>query len=196
MKAKSSLLSAVSAVALSAGVILSGAGVMQLAAVTVADAAVVNRIEVRGNTRVDAETVRNYVDIRPGRNFGPADVDAAVKRLFATGLFSDVRISQSGSTLIVSVDEQAIVNQVLFQGNKKIKDADLTRHVQLQPRGAYSSAIMEADVQTIKQAYARIGRDDASVNAQIVDLGQNRVNVVYTIAEGDRTKIASISTLR
>ena len=193
MKAKSSLLSAVSAMALSAGVIFSGAGVVQLAAVTVAEAAVVNRIEVRGNTRVDAETVRNYVDIRPGRNFGPADVDAAVKRLFATGMFSDVRISQSGSTLVVTVDEQAIVNQVLFQGNKKIKDADLTRQVQLQPRGAYSSAVMEADVQTIKQAYARIGRDDASVSAQIVDLGQNRVNVVYTIAEGDRTKIASIA---
>lgn len=87
MKAKSSLLSAVSAMALSAGVIFSGAGVVQLAAVTVAEAAVVNRIEVRGNTRVDAETVRNYVDIRPGRNFGPADVDAAVKRLFATGMF-------------------------------------------------------------------------------------------------------------
>ncbi len=193
MKANSSLLNAVSAVALSAGVIFAGAGVAQLAVVTVADAAVVNRVEVRGNTRVDAETVRNYVDIRPGRNFSPADVDEAVKRLFATGLFSDVRISQSGSTLVVSVDEQAIVNQVLFQGNKKIKDADLTRQVQLQPRGAYSTGVMEADVQTIKQSYARIGRDDATVTAQIVDLGQNRVNVVFTIVEGGRTKIANIA---
>src|SRR5690606_22709248 len=190
MKAASSFLSAVSAVALSAGFVFSGATVALLASATVAEAAVVSRVEVRGNRRADAETIRNNVDIRPGRSFSAADVDEAVKRLFATGLFSDVRITQSGSTLVVNVDEYSVVNQVLFQGNKKIKDADLSRQVQLQPRGSFSQALMAADAETIRQAYARIGRDDAVVNAQVVELGDNRVNVVFDVQEGGRTKIA------
>lgn len=193
MKAASSLLSAASAVALSAGIALSGAGALQLATITAAQAAVVSSIAVNGNVRIDAETIRNHVGIRPGQNFSNADVDEAVKRLFGTGLFSDVRISQSGSTLVVTVAEHSIVNQVLFQGNRKIKDADLHRQIQLKPRGPYSAALVEADADTIRQAYARIGRDDAVVSSQIVDLGQNRVNVVFNIEEGGRTKIESIT---
>ena len=192
MKAASSFLSAVSAVALSAGFVFSGATVVQLASATVAEAAVVSRIEVRGNRRVDAETIRGNLGISPGRNFGPGDIDEAVKRLFATGLFSDVRITQSGSTLVVSVSEHSIVNQVLFQGNKKIKDADLSNQIQLRPRSPFSEALMAADAETIRQAYARIGRDDAVVTPQVVDLGDSRVNIVFNIQEGGRTKIAAI----
>lgn len=192
MKAASSFLSAVSAVALSAGFVVSGSVALQLATVSVAEAAVVSRVEVRGNRRVDAETIRNNVNIRPGQNFSAGDIDEAVKRLFATGLFSDVRINQVGSTLVVSVEEYSIVNQVLFQGNKKIKDADLVRQIQLQPRNSFSESLLAADAETIRQAYARIGRDDAVVNTQVVDLGDNRVNVIFDIQEGGRTKIASI----
>lgn len=193
MKAAFSLLSAASAVALSTGLVLTGAGALQLATLTVAEAAVVSNIEVRGNRRVDAETIRNYVGIRPGRNFSGSDVDDAVKRLFDTGLFSDVRINQAGSTLVVTVDEHSIVNQVLFQGNKRIKDADISRQIQLRPRGSFSSAMLEADAETIRQAYARIGRDDAVVSTETVDLGDNRVNVVFNVQEGGRTKIATIA---
>jgi len=192
MKAASSLLSAVSAVAISTGVVVSGAGALQLATMTVAQAAVVSNVEVRGNRRVDAQTVRNYVAIRPGQNFSGADIDEAVKRLFATGLFSDVRINQVGSTLVITVDEYSVVNQVLFQGNSKIKDADLLRQIQLQPRGSFSSALLEADAQTIRDAYARIGRDDTVVTPQVTEVGDNRVNVVFNVQEGGRTKIASI----
>lgn len=192
MKAASNLFGAVSAIAISAGVVVSGAGVLQLATVAVAEAAVVNSIEVRGNRRVDAETIRNNIGIRTGRNFGSGDIDEAVKRLFGTGLFSDVRINQVGSTLVVNVDEYSIVNQVLFQGNKRLKDPELTNQIQLQPRGAYSSAMAEADAETIRQAYGRVGREDATVSYQVVDLGENRVNVVFNVAEGGRTKISSI----
>ncbi|MFR0656701.1 FtsQ-type POTRA domain-containing protein, partial [Pantoea sp. SIMBA_079] len=108
-----------------------GTAALSLASVNVAEAAVVSRIEVRGNTRVDAQSIRDNIDIRPGKAFTSADIDAAVKRQFAMGLFSDVRINQSGSTLVVNVSERSVVNNVLFQGNKKIKDPDLTRAVQL-----------------------------------------------------------------
>ncbi len=165
----------------------------QLAVVSAAQAAVVSSIEVRGNQRVDAETVRNYLPIKPGKSFSGADIDNAVKTLFGTGLFSDVKVNQVGSTLVVQVSEYRVVNQVLFQGNKKIKDVPLAAVVQLKPRGAFSDAAMETDAEAVRAAYRRIGRDDATVTAQAVDLGDNRVNVVFNIQEGDRTKIAAIN---
>jgi outer membrane protein insertion porin family len=193
MKAASSIMSAVAAVAMSVGVIFSGAIAIQFATVTTVHAAVVNNIEVRGNQRVDADTIRSYVGINPGQPFSSADIDEAVKRLFATGLFADVRITQVGGTLVVEVDELAVVNQVLFQGNKKIKDADLSNKVQLRPRSTFSNSQLEADAEAIRDAYRAIGREDAVVTTQVIDLGENRVNVVFEIQEGGRTKIASIN---
>lgn len=193
MKAASKFKSAASAVALSAALVVPGALTVQLAAVSAAQAAVVSSIKVSGNQRIDAETVRNYIGIKPGKSFSSADIDEAVKALFGTGLFSDVQINQVGSTLVVKVSEYQVVNQVLFQGNKKLKDAALSGAVQLKPRGAYSQAAVDADVQSIKAAYARIGRDDAQVTSQIMDLGDNRVNVVFNINEGDRTKIKAVN---
>lgn len=193
MKAAYKFMNAVSAAALSAGLVVTGAVSVQFAAVTVAEAAVVSRIEVRGNKRVDAETIRSYVGITPGRQFSGADIDEAVKRLFATGLFSDVRVNQAGGTLVVQVDEYPVVNQVLFQGNKKIKDADLANSVQLSPRGTFSQSQLEADADAIRQSYRRIGREEVNVTTQVIDLGDNRVNVVFDINEGDRTKIGTIN---
>ncbi|MGD9912877.1 MAG: outer membrane protein assembly factor BamA [Rhizobiaceae bacterium] len=193
MKAASGIMSAIGAVAMAVGVALTGSVAVQMATVTTAEAAVVRNIEVRGNRRVDASTIRSYVGIQPGQNFSGADIDEAVKRLFATGLFADVRINQVGGTLVVEVDEYSVINQVLFQGNKKLKDAELANAVQSQPRGTFSNSQMEADVESIREAYRRVGRDDATVTAEVMDLGENRVNVVFKIQEGGRTKIASIN---
>ncbi|MVA97888.1 outer membrane protein assembly factor BamA [Nitratireductor sp. CAU 1489] len=193
MKATRKFLSAASAAALSAGMIVSGSFAFQMATVAVAEAAVVRSVDIRGNRRVDNETIRSYLNVRQGQNYSGADIDEAVKRLFGTGLFADVRINFRGSTLVVEVDEYAIVNQVIFQGNRKLKDADLARAVQLRARGSFSNAAMEADVDTIRQAYAQIGREDALVSARTIDLGENRVNVVYEITEGGRTKIAAVN---
>ncbi|MBN7760051.1 outer membrane protein assembly factor BamA [Nitratireductor aquibiodomus] len=193
MKASSSFKNAVSAVALSAGLAMTGTVAVQLAAMEAAEAATVSRIEVRGNRRVEDETIRNYIDIRPGRSFSNDDVNEAVKRLFATGLFADVSISQSGGALIVTVDEYSIVNQVIFQGNKKIKDANLARAVQLQPRKSFSNQSLQADEETIREAYRRIGRDDATVTGRTQALDDGRVNVIFEVQEGGRTKIAAIN---
>jgi len=193
MKAKSSLLSAASAVALSVAWFAPSIAVVQFAAVAAAQAATVRAIEVRGNQRVDDTTIRNAVAIAPGASFSGDDVDEAVKRLFAMGLFSDVRINQVGSTLVVEVSELQVVNNVLFQGNKKMKDAQLAQMVQLKPRSPFSPDTMAADADAIREAYGRIGRDDATVNPQVIDLGEGRVNIVYNIAEGGRTKIAAIN---
>ncbi|TKB18497.1 MAG: outer membrane protein assembly factor BamA [Mesorhizobium sp.] len=193
MKAASKFLSAASAAALSAALVLPGALAVQFVATSVAEAAVVSRVEVSGNQRVDAETIRNYISIKPGKAFSSSDIDDAVKALFGTGLFSDVQINQVGSTLVVKVSEYKVVNQVLFQGNKKLKDNALQAAIQLKPRATFSQQALDADVEAVKAAYRRIGRDDAAVTTQIMDLGDNRVNVVFNINEGARTQIAAIN---
>ncbi|ARP65749.1 outer membrane protein assembly factor BamA [Mesorhizobium sp. WSM1497] len=193
MKAASKFLSAASAVTLSAAMIVPGALAVQFVATSAAEAAVVSRVEVSGNQRIDAETIRNYITIKPGKAFSSSDIDGAVKALFGTGLFSDVQINQVGSTLVVKVAEYQVVNQVLFQNNKKLKDNALAAAVQLKPRGTFSQATLDADVESVKAAYKRIGRDDVTVTTQVMQLGDNRVNVVFNIAEGDRTQIAAIN---
>ncbi|UDL90331.1 outer membrane protein assembly factor BamA [Mesorhizobium sp. PAMC28654] len=193
MKAASKFLSAASAVAMSAALVVPGALTVQFVATSAAEAAVVSRVEVSGNQRIDADTIRNYITIKPGKAFSSADIDAAVKVLFGTGLFSDVQINQVGSTLIVKVAEYQVVNQVLFQGNKKLKDNALQAAVQLKSRGTFSQAALDSDVEAVKAAYQRIGRDDAAVTTQIMQLGDNRVNVVFNINEGGRTQITAIN---
>ena len=193
MKAGKNILRATVTAAKSTTVLTVALVGMQLVAAQSVSAAVVNRIDVRGNSRVEASTIRSFTQIQPGTNVSEADQDAVLQRLFATGLFSDVRVSQSGGALIIEVDENQIVNQVLFQGNSKIKDEQLNAAIQTRPRGAYSRAQVDQDVEMIREAYQRIGRSDAVVSVQAQEIGEGRVNVIYNIQEGDRTKIASIS---
>lgn len=193
MKAGSKFLNAVSAAAISAGMVASGAGVAVLASAAVAQAAVIQRIDVRGAERVGAEAVRSNVTIRPGQSFSNADIDDTVKRLYATGFFSDVRVSVSGGTLVVTVSENQLVNQVVFNGNRKIKDDKLTTLVQTQPLGPYSEGLISSDIARIREAYAAIGRNDIEITTQTAPVGAGRVNVAFVINEGERTKISQIN---
>lgn len=160
---------------------------------TQAEAAVVNSIQVRGNTRMDSDTVRSFLTIRPGEQFNNADIDDSVKALFGTGLFADVSIYQSGSSLIVEVDENATINQVFFEGNKRLKDGPLSGMVESQPRGIFSPQTVASDVDAINEAYSRVGRSDAIVTSEVVPLANNRVNIVFRVNEGGKTRIASIT---
>ena len=193
MKAAPRFLSTVSLCALSIVPVAGGATLAQLAAVSVAEAAVVNSISVRGNTRVSEAAIADLVGFEPGKNYSGGDVNDAVRALFRSGLFSNVSVVTSGSTLVVTVEEFATVNQVVFQGNRRLNDARLRDIVQLAPRSRFDQAMLDADVDAIAEAYSRTGRADVSVNASVVDLGDNRVNVVFQVVEGDRTRIRQIS---
>ena len=190
MKSKTVLLSAASAVAISARVLVGAAVGVSFMPATAAHAASFRTIDVRGNQRVEAQTIRDYVGIKPGQSYSANDLDEAIKRLYSTGLFSDVSVSQSGGTLVITVTENLVINQVLFSGNKKIKDAALTGQVQLKSGNALDSNTLEQDAETIREAYRRIGRADVTVNPTTTDLGEGRVNVVFEIQEGDRTRCA------
>ncbi|TPP11021.1 outer membrane protein assembly factor BamA [Rhizobium glycinendophyticum] len=193
MKAGSRFLNAVSAVALSAGIVSTGASVAVMASAVAAQAAVIQRVDVRGAQRVGPEAVRSNLSIQPGKSFTNADIDESVKRLYATGFFSDVQISVSGGTLIVTVAENQLINQVVFNGNRKIKDDKLVGIVQTQPQGPYSDSLISSDIQRIKEAYSAIGRSDVEVTTQVVPVAEGRVNLAFVINEGERTKISAIN---
>ena len=166
---------------------------MVLVSPAAAEAAVIRNISVRGAERTGEDTVRASLTIVPGKNFSNADIDQSIKRLYATGLFSDVRISVSGGTLVVVVSENQLINQVVFNGNRKIKDDKLRAVVQSQPQGPYSESLIEADLQALRRAYAEIGRSDVEITTQTVSVGQGRVNLAFVINEGGRTKIDQIN---
>lgn len=167
-------------------------GVITLTSTTQAHAAVVSNIDVRGNQRIDDEIVASYLTIKPGESFNEFDIDDSIKALFATGLFGDVSIFRQGSTLVVDVQENGTVNKVFFEGNNRIKDESLVNVVRLREQGIYSDEQAAADARQIEQAYARVGRRDAKVSYEVLPLANNRVNVIYRVNEGDKTKISSI----
>ncbi len=161
--------------------------------VSSAQAAVISNIDVRGNQRIDDSVVASYLTIEPGQNFNNFDIEDSIKALFATGLFSDVSIFQQGSTLVVDVDENATINKVFFEGNSRLKDDALKAIVTLRDQGVYSDELAAVDVERIDEAYGRVGRRDATVSFEVLPLANNRVNVIYRVNEGDKTKIASIN---
>lgn len=158
-----------------------------------AEAAVVSSVSVRGNQRVDPITIETYITIKPGEQFGAADIDESIKILYGTGLFSDVDIRTSGRILVVTVAENPVVNSVVFEGNRKVKSNILVQIVSLQPRGVLTDAKLQSDVNRIKQYYGRQGRPGVQVDARVNEIGSNRVNVVFYIVEGNRTGVATIS---
>ncbi|MFG1344699.1 outer membrane protein assembly factor BamA [Xanthobacter autotrophicus DSM 431] len=148
-----------------------------------------NAIVVEGNRRVDAETIRSYFGPGP---YTAAKVDEAWKALYATGLFSDVQVSQSGGRIIVRVSENEVINKVVFEGNKKIKDEVLEGEIQSKPRGTLSKATVQADTQRIIEVYRRSGRDDVRVNPVTIDRGNGRVDLVFEVTEGKKTGVKDI----
>ncbi|TDI57684.1 MAG: outer membrane protein assembly factor BamA, partial [Alphaproteobacteria bacterium] len=161
--------------------------------VSQSQAATVSRISIVGNQRVDAETIGAYLRVQTGRSFTDADLDASLKALFETGLFSKVDIQQRGSTLVVTVTENPIINEIAFEGNKKYKDEQLDTTILSRPRGIFTRTRIQADVQRILELYRRTGRFRASVDPKVIDLPKNRVNVIYEITEGPQTNVSRIS---
>lgn len=154
---------------------------------------VVREIRVEGTQRIEAATVRSYLTVQPGDTFSRERLDDSVKSLFATGLFADVTMRFERGTLIVSVVENPIINRIAFEGNKRVKLEDLQSEVQLRPRVVYTRTRVQNDVQRILEIYRRSGRFAARVEPKIVQLEQNRVDLIFEIDEGPLTGVQRIN---
>lgn len=154
---------------------------------------VIQDIRVEGTQRIEPATVRSYMTVRPGDPFSQAALDDSLTSLFATGLFADVVMRRDGSVLVVSVVENPIINRIAFEGNRRISDDVLEAEVQLRPRVVFTRTRVQNDVARILEVYRRSGRFAATVEPQIIQLDQNRVDLVFEIDEGPMTGVRRIS---
>lgn len=167
--------------------------VYSIATANTASAQTVSSIVVHGNRRVDVEAIRGYIQIKPGERVDAIKIDDALKALYATGLFSDVKINMaSGGRLLVTVVENTVINRVAFEGNKKIKDEVLAAEVQSKSRGPLNPNTVQADVRRIVDVYRRGGRYDVRVDPKIIERQNGRSDLIFEIKEGDKTTIKKI----
>lgn len=152
-----------------------------------------SRIDVAGNERIDADTIRVFAGIEPGRAVSPEEINLAVRRLFDTELFETVEVMPEAGRLVITVVENPSINQIAFEGNRSIDDETLATTVELRSRRAFSVAAAEADAQRIIEAYRAAGRFGAEVTPVIIRLPDNRVDLVFEVVEGRPTRVQRIN---
>jgi outer membrane protein insertion porin family len=174
------------------GVLLSAAVVSFTARDAYAQTLTVNSIIVQGNHRVESDTIRSYFRPGPNGRLDAFQIDEGVKALYSTGLFQDVRPSIQGGRLIITVVENPVINRIAFEGNKKVKDDQLRSEIQSKERGTLSRPLVQADVARLVEVYRRSGRFDIRIEPKIIELPNNRVDLVFEINEGGKTGVKSI----
>jgi outer membrane protein insertion porin family len=178
---------------LGAALLLAPPAVMAETGSPQAKSSVNSSITVEGNRRIEAETIRSYFHVRSGGRLEAAALDAALKDLLASGLFQDVRISHAGDRVVVTVVENPVINRVAFEGNKSVKDDQLRGELQSKPAGPLSRATVQTDVVRVTDVFRRNGRFDVRVEPKIIELPNQRVDLVFEVQEGARTGIKKIA---
>lgn len=160
--------------------------------IEIAQNAIIQNVEVRGAQRVDPGTVRSYMLIKEGDPFDPRRIDRSLKSLFATGLFADISLRREGGTLVVNVVENPVINRIAFEGNDAFDTDTLKSEVSLRPRVIYTRTKVQDDVRRILTIYRQSGRFGASVEPKLIQLEQNRVDLVFEVNEGEETKVRNV----
>jgi len=156
----------------------------------------IRSIAVRGAERLEPATVIAYSNLQPGQSYTAEVLDAALKDLYATELFADVVITGAETgNLVITVRENPVINRIVLEGNKRIKDDKITPEIKLAPRQIFTRSKVRADVDRIVELYKRQGRFAATVEPKIVQLDQNRVDLVFEIHEGDKSKVRAINII-
>ncbi len=152
-----------------------------------------SQVQIEGNTRIDDATILSFLNLQRGQRVSAAQLNDAVQRLQRSGLFEKVDVIPTGGTLVVQVKEFPTINRVNIEGNERLKDEDLQGLIQSQSRRVYNPATAEADAALITEAYRQAGRISATVTPRIIPRSQNRVDLVFEVAEGGVSEVERIS---
>ncbi|CUH84952.1 outer membrane protein assembly factor BamA [Thalassovita mediterranea] len=152
-----------------------------------------NSVSIEGNQRIEDGTILSYAGIARGQTVSAGELNAAYQRILASGLFESVEIVPRGGTLVIEVTEYPTVNRVAIEGNRRLKDEDLTAFLEIKPRLVFDPAKADRDAEKIAEAYAQQGRLASRVTPKIIRRSDNRVDVVFEVFEGDVTEIERIS---
>lgn len=155
----------------------------------------IQSISVSGAQRLEADTILTYIKLRPGQAYTQAAADQALKDLFATELFSDVQIRNEAGKVTIQVTENPVINRIILEGNKRLKSEKILPEIKLAARQIFTRSKVRADVARIIELYKRQGRFAASVEPKMVMLEQNRVDIVFEINEGPKSKVRKINII-
>ena len=155
-------------------------------------ALVFDSVDVVGNQRMSADTVRSIAGIPTGVSVRLWEINDAVQRLHQSDLFEDVSVRPEGSRLIIEVEERPTINQIAIEGNEILNDEVLMTLIASDPRQTFSPARAEADARNIVDAYMAAGRLSAEVTPRIIRRSENRVDLVFEVFEGGIVEIARI----
>jgi outer membrane protein insertion porin family len=158
-------------------------------------ATTVQSITVVGNQRLEAQTILSYLRLRVGQTYNRAVLDQALKDLAATELFRDYQITDNNGALTIEVTENPVINRVILEGNRRLKEDKIRPEIKLAPRQIFTRSKVRADVARIIELYKRQGRFAATVEPKMVSLDQNRVDVVFEINEGPKSKVRQINII-
>ena len=156
----------------------------------------IRSLRVEGAQRLEPETVLSYTRLRVGESYTNETVDQAIKDLLASELLADVAIEgvESGD-LVIRIRENPVINRVIYEGNKRLKNDKIQKEVKLAPRQIFTRTAVRADVARIIELYRRQGRFAARVEPKMVSLDQNRVDVIFEVTEGPKSKVRQINII-
>ena len=160
---------------------------------SLAQAEVIEKMQVKGNQRLEAETIYSYLPFAVGDDVDTDAVNEAIKELYKTGFFNDVKIDLKGSSVVIDVDERPAISSITFEGNDKADTDVLKGEVQIKVRDIYVPTKVQSDVERIKMIYQRMGLLNAKVEAVTENKRRNRVEIIFKISEGDKNYIEDIS---
>ncbi|WP_260927861.1 outer membrane protein assembly factor BamA [Novosphingobium sp. 9] len=158
-------------------------------------AVTIKSLQVTGAERLEPQTVLSYIKLRVGQQYTKSAADQALKDLYETELFADVQVSNDDGNVTVQVKENPVINRIILEGNKRIKDDKIRPEIKLAPRQIFTRSKVRADVARIIELYKRQGRYAATVEPKMVKLDQNRVDIVFEITEGDKSKVRQINII-
>lgn len=155
----------------------------------------VRQIAVAGAQRLEPNTILSYIRLRPGDPWNQAVGDQVIKELYATELFASANVAYDNGTVTITVAENPVINRILLEGNRRLKEDKILPEIKLAPRQIFTRSKVRADVARIIELYKRQGRFAATVEPKMVELAQNRVDVVFEITEGSKSKVRQINIL-
>ena len=155
----------------------------------------IRTITVVGSQRLEADTVRSYIQLRAGQRYSSETLDQAIRDLFDTELFADAQIRPNNGDIIIEVRENPVINRIVLEGNKRLKEEKIRPEIKLAPRQIFTRSKTRADVSRIIELYRRQGRFAANVEPKMVMLDQNRVDIVFEISEGPKSKVRQINII-
>jgi outer membrane protein insertion porin family len=172
--------------------VLAVLAVVGLLGTTASAADAVTGVEVAGNRTIDASSIRSHLKPGASGSITPAQIDAALKSLFATGLFADVRIERKGSKLFINVTENPVIASVAFQGNTNADKAKLEPLLGLKAQTRYTAAKAHAAAVKVRDYYRSQGRLATEVTPKLNTRPDGQVEVVFVIKEAEVTKVDNI----